>query len=39
MEKITLKNVIDIRTGVLHSVVVTREKNQKWFIQADEGEV
>lgn len=39
MEKITLYNVIDIRTGVYHSVVITKEKNRKWFIPADEGEV
>ena len=39
MEKITLYDVIDIRTGVFHSVVYTREKYRKWFIPADEEEV
>lgn len=36
MEKITLYDVIDIRTGVYHSVVHTREKYRKWFIPANE---
>jgi hypothetical protein len=39
MEKIILKNVIDIRTGQYHSIVHTREKYRKWFIPADEEEV
>ena len=36
MEKITLYDVIDIRTGVFHSVVHTREKYRKWFVPADD---
>ena len=35
MEKITLYNVIDIRTGQYHSVVVTKEKYRKWFVPAE----
>lgn len=36
MNKITLYNVIDIRTGIFHSVVITRARNAKWFVPAEE---
>lgn len=32
---ITLNNVIDIRTGLVHSVAIVREKNAKYFIPAE----
>ena len=35
MNKVTLYNVIDIRTGQYHSVVVTKEKYARFFVPAD----
>ncbi len=33
---VTLKNVIDTRTGKFHSVAVVKERNVKWFVSAEE---
>lgn len=35
MNYITLYNVIDIRTNQFHSVAIIKEKNRKWFIDAE----
>ena len=32
---VKLTNVIDTRTGQFHSVAYVKEKNLKWFIDAD----
>lgn len=32
---ITLKNVIDTRTGKIHSIAVIKEKNARFFAAAD----
>lgn len=32
---ITLKNVIDTRTGKIHSIAVIKEKNARFFVDAD----
>lgn len=34
---VTLKNVIDTRTGQFHSVAIVKAKNVKFFIPANEG--
>ena len=36
MNKVTLYDVIDIRTMQYHSVVVCKERFAKWFVPADE---
>lgn len=28
---VTLRNVIDIRTGQYHSIAIVKERNVKWF--------
>lgn len=33
---ITLYDVIDIRTGQHHSIAVVKQRNAKWFIEAEE---
>jgi hypothetical protein len=33
---IRLYNVIDIRTGMYHSIAIVKAKNAKWFIDASE---
>lgn len=33
---VTLHNVADIRTGKFHSVVVVKERNVKYFVEAEE---
>lgn len=33
---ITLHNVIDIRTGQLHSVAVVSDRNAKWYKAVEE---
>lgn len=38
MKKIRLYNVIDIRTGQYYSEVITKERNAKWFVPAEETE-
>lgn len=39
MDKLVrLENVIDTRTGKLHSVAIVKEKNVKWFIPVNEEE-
>lgn len=35
MEYVTLYNVVDTRTGQEHSVAVVREKNVKYFVEAE----
>ena len=35
---ITLYNVIDIRTGLFHSVAIVKERNAKYFISGKDGE-
>lgn len=35
---VTLYNVVDIRTGQFHSVVVVKKRNAKWFVPFDEWE-
>lgn len=35
---ITLHDVVDIRTGKMHSVVRIKSHNIKWFVPADEWE-
>ena len=32
---ITLTNVIDIRTGLFHSVAIIKQRNAKYFIPAE----
>lgn len=32
---VRLHNVIDTRTGQFHSVAVVKERNVKWFIEAE----
>lgn len=32
----TLKNVIDTRTGNLHSVAIVKEENAKYFVPAEQ---
>lgn len=39
MNRITLYNVIDIRTNKFHSVARIRERDAKWFVSAEEAEV
>lgn len=34
MEKVTLYNVIDTRTGQFHSVAIVKKKNARWFVPA-----
>ena len=36
MNKITLYNVVDIRTNKFHSVVKVRVNQAKWFVAEDE---
>lgn len=33
---VTLHNVIDTRTGQFHSVAVVKERNVKYFVEAEE---
>lgn len=33
---VTLKNVIDTRTGQFHSVAIVKQRNEKFFIPANE---
>ena len=33
---VTLHNVIDTRTGQFHSVAVVKERNVKYFVNADD---
>ena len=35
---ITLYNVIDIRTGLFHSVAIVKQRNAKYFVPANGGE-
>lgn len=39
MKRITLYDVIDIRTNKFHSVVKIKENQAKWFVPAEEEEV
>lgn len=32
---ITLYNVIDIRTGLFHSVAIVKQRNEKYFVPAE----
>ena len=36
MEKITLYNVTDTRTGKFHSEAVIKPEHEKWFVSEDE---
>ena len=38
MEKSTLYNVTDTRTGKFHSVAVIKPEHEKYFVSADEEE-
>lgn len=33
---VTLTNVVDIRTGKVHSVVRIKERLARWFVKAEE---
>jgi hypothetical protein len=33
---VTLYDVVDIRTGKFHSVVVVKERTAKWFVKVEE---
>ena len=33
---VTLHNVVDIRTGKFHSVVIVKQRNAKYFVEAEE---
>lgn len=35
---IELYNVRDIRTNKIHSVVIVKARNAKWFVPVEEGE-
>lgn len=35
---VTLRNVIDTRTGKHHSIAIVKEKNARYFVPADEME-
>ena len=39
MKKITLHNVLDIRTDKFHSIVIIKENQAKWFVPVEEEEV
>lgn len=39
MNKITLYNVVDIRTNKFHSVVKVRANQAKWFVAAEDEDV
>ena len=32
---VTLRNVIDTRTGQFHSIAIVKERNVRWFIQQE----
>lgn len=38
MNKVTLKNVIDIRTNQFYSVVIVSEKKVRFFVSAEASE-
>lgn len=38
MGKITLHDVIDVRTGKYHHTVIVRERDRKWFVPASEAD-
>lgn len=33
---VTLHNVVDIRTGKFHSVVIVKQRNAKYFMEAED---
>lgn len=35
MNYVTLVNVIDVRTGMFHSVAIVKEKNVRFFVKAE----
>lgn len=38
MDRVTLYDVIDIRTGKYHSVARVRARDEKWFVKAEIGD-
>lgn len=38
MKKVTLYNVMDIRTGKVHSVVIVKARDAHWFVPIEQEE-